>query len=39
MYDSIKLARPDLILDPIHDGRHELPDIPKARESIHPPAS
>ena len=34
MYDSIKLAIPDLILDPIHDGRHELPDIPKARESI-----
>ena len=34
MYDDIKLARPDLALDPVHDGRHLLPDVPFARESI-----
>ena len=34
MFDTIKLARPDLALDPVHDGRHDLPDVPHVRESI-----
>lgn len=34
MYDKIKLARADLAIDPIHDNRHELPNVQFARESI-----
>ncbi|MFW2828719.1 DUF7064 domain-containing protein [Sphingomonas sp. ID0503] len=28
-----RLARPGLAVDPIHDNRHSLPDLPTARES------
>lgn len=34
MSDDIKLSRPDLALDPIHDDRHDLADNPFSRESI-----
>ena len=34
MFDDIKLSRPDLAIDPVHDNRHALDDVPFARESI-----
>lgn len=34
MFDSITLAREDLAIDVEHDDRHELRDVPFARESI-----
>lgn len=34
MFDSGVLAEPGMAIDPVHDGRHILPDGPLARESI-----
>jgi len=34
MFEDVKLARPGLAVDPVHDNRHELPDVAAARESI-----
>ena len=34
MFDDIKLSRPDLAIDSVHDNRHALDDVPFARESI-----
>lgn len=34
MFDTVKLARANLALDPVHDDRHELPHDPLGRESI-----
>jgi hypothetical protein len=34
MFDNLRLSRPGLTVDPIHDNRHLLPDHPLARESI-----
>jgi hypothetical protein len=34
MMHEVKLARQGLGVDPVHDGRHRLPDSPIARESI-----
>jgi hypothetical protein len=34
MFDHVKLARPGLALDPVHDDRHALANSPTARESI-----
>ncbi|GAB3382496.1 hypothetical protein NCG89_12350 [Spongiibacter taiwanensis] len=34
MFDDIKLSRPDLAIDPVHDDRHILPENPFGRESI-----
>ncbi len=31
---AVKLFRPDMAIDPIHDGRHRLADLPLKRESI-----
>lgn len=31
---DVKLARANLVVDEVHDGRHQLPDRPLARESI-----
>lgn len=33
IFDNISLARPGLIVDFKHDNRHNLPDVPSARES------
>ncbi|MEN9708124.1 MAG: hypothetical protein RIQ68_532 [Pseudomonadota bacterium] len=33
MFEAIKLSRPGLQLDPVHDNRHALPEHPLARES------
>jgi len=33
-FNNVKLARPDLVIDPIHDDRHQLRDVPFARESV-----
>lgn len=34
MFDNSVLAEPEMAIDQLHDGRHELPDVPQARESI-----
>ncbi|RUT76910.1 hypothetical protein EHM94_17920 [Marinobacter sp. NP-6] len=34
MFNDIKLSRPNLEIDPVHDDRHSLPENPFARESI-----
>ena len=34
MFERVKLFRPDLAIDPINDGRHDLGDRPHGRESI-----
>lgn len=31
---NVKLFRPDMVVDPVHDGRHHLVDRPLMRESI-----
>ncbi|MFW2829646.1 DUF7064 domain-containing protein [Sphingomonas sp. ID0503] len=31
---TVKLFRPDMTIDPVHDGRHVLEDLPLKRESI-----
>ncbi|MBF7014376.1 hypothetical protein QUC32_08270 [Novosphingobium resinovorum] len=33
-FDPAALARPAMAIDPVHDGRHALPDLPLMRESI-----
>lgn len=33
-FDADSLARPGMAIDPVHDGRHKLPDLPLMRESI-----
>ncbi|MBL6612715.1 MAG: hypothetical protein ISP45_01750 [Reyranella sp.] len=34
MFSKAALESPDFDIDPVHDGRHALPDVPTARESI-----
>ena len=34
MFDNGVLAEPEMAIDPVHDGRHALPDVALARESI-----
>ena len=34
MYDDIRLSRPGLAVDTIHDGRHKLEKVAFSRESI-----
>lgn len=34
MFGNVRLARPGLEMDPVHDNRHALPDVPLARESV-----
>ena len=34
MFDNAVLAEPAMAIDPVHDGRHALPDKAHARESI-----
>lgn len=34
MFDNGVLAEPEMRIDPVHDGRHQLPDVAMARESI-----
>ena len=34
MFEHVKLARPDLAIDPVHDGRHKLGERAHGRESI-----
>lgn len=34
MFEKVMLSRPGLAVDPVHDNRHQLPDLPLARESI-----
>lgn len=34
MFNNVKFSRDGLRVDPIHDNRHELPDLETARESI-----
>ncbi|MFM6830860.1 MAG: hypothetical protein ACKOVA_11095 [Novosphingobium sp.] len=34
MFDNGVLAEPEMAVDPANDGRHVLPDVPMARESI-----
>ncbi|WP_374413726.1 hypothetical protein [Novosphingobium colocasiae] len=33
-FDPTSLVRPEMAIDPVHDGRHTLPDLPLMRESI-----
>ena len=32
MFDNGVLAEPEMAIDPVHDGRHALPDVALARE-------
>ncbi len=34
MFDNAVLAEPEMAIDPIHDGRHALPNVAHGRESI-----
>lgn len=34
MFDNAVLAEPEMAIDPVHDGRHALPNVARARESI-----
>ncbi len=34
MFDNAVLAEPEMAIDPVHDGRHKLPDVANGRESI-----
>ena len=34
MFDNAVLAEPEMAVDPIHDGRHVLPNVAHGRESI-----
>jgi hypothetical protein len=34
MFTNTVLAEPEMAIDPLHDGRHVLPDVPNGRESI-----
>ena len=34
MFHNGVLAEPEMVIDPVHDGRHKLPDVANSRESI-----